>query len=401
MTNAFDKFQPRLDRMQRSMLLLGSFALLLCALFGLRNPDATQRAFQSYLFSYIFWFSIPLGCMALLMMHHLTGGWWGYPIRRLLEAGSRTCLVMTALFIPVLLGINKIYEQWTQWATDKPTDPNLHFKVMYLSKNFFVMRSVIYFAIWLTIVYFMNKWSAEQDATGNARLASVLEAFSGPGLILWGIAVTYSAIDWVMSMEPLWFSTIYGFLFMIIEALVAMAFVIFVLRLLSDSEPLKNVVTPSQFNDLGNLMLAFVMLWAYLSFSQFLIIWAGNLKDEIPWYRARAFGGWGALAVFLIVMHFAVPFLLLLQRGVKRRLRVLSVVSGMLVVLTLVDVYWLVVPAFRSERSSPQLHPSDFLAVIGIGGIWIGTYIWQLKKMPLLPLHDPRFEGALQHEHGD
>jgi hypothetical protein len=338
--------------------------------------------------------------MALLMMHHLTGGWWGYPIRRLLEAGTRTCLVMAALFIPVLFGINKLYP-WARWATDKPTDPNLHFKVMYLTRNFFILRSVIYFAIWLTIVHFLNKWSAEQDATGNTRLASILEAFSAPGLILWGIAVTFSAIDWVMSIEPLWFSTIFGFLFMIVEALVAMAFVIFVLRLLSATEPMKNVVTASQFNDLGNLMLAFVMLWAYMSFSQFLIIWAGNLKDEIPWYITRAFGGWGTLAVFLIVMHFAVPFLLLLQRGVKRRLHVLSIVTGMLVVLTLVDVYWLVVPAFENERKSPQLHLSDLLAVIGIGGIWVGTYIWQLKKMPLLPLHDPRFEGALQHEHGD
>jgi hypothetical protein len=400
MTNALEKFEPRVDRVQRGMLLLGAFALLLCAFLGLTSPESAQRAFQSYLFSYIYWFSIPLGCMALLMMHHLTGGWWGYPIRRLLEAGTRTCLVMTVMFIPVLLGINKLYP-WTQWAIDKPTDPNLHFKVLYLTRNFFVLRSVIYFAIWLTIVHFLNKWSAEQDATGNTRLASTLEAFSAPGLILWGIAVTYSAIDWVMSIEPLWFSTIFGFLFMIVAALVAMAFVIFVLRLLSDDEPLKNVVTASQFNDLGNLMLAFVMLWAYMSFSQFLIIWAGNLKDEIPWYITRAFGGWGALAVFLIVMHFAIPFLLLLQRGVKRRLRLLSIVTGWLVVLTLVDVYWLIVPAFADERNRPHLHVSDFLAVIGIGGIWVGTYIWQLKKMPLLPLHDPRFEGALQHEHGD
>src|SRR6202041_4179898 len=205
----------------------------------------------------------------------------------------------------------------------------------------FVVRAVIYFAVWLTVAYFLNKWSYAQDRTGETRLAGVLEAFSGPGLILWGIAVTYSAIDWVMSIEPLWFSTIFGMLFMVIEALAAMAFVIFVLRLLSNTEHVKKIVTGSQFNDLGNLMLAFVMLWAYLSFSQFLIIWAGNLKDKIPWYMARAFGGWGALAIFLIVMHFDVPFLLLLQRGVKRRLRVLSIVSGMMVVLTLVDVYLL------------------------------------------------------------
>ena len=398
--NSLEKFEPRIDRAQRSAMLVGALALVLCALVGVRNPEATQQAFQSYLFSYVFWFSIPLGCMAILMMHHLTGGWWGYPIRRLLEAGTRTCLVMAVLFIPILLGIKKLYP-WTQWAVDKPTDPSLHFKAMYLTENLFIVRAIIYFAIWLAIVYLLNKWSAEQDTAGNTQMASVLEAFSGPGLILWGIAVTYSAVDWVMSLEPIWFSTIYGMLFMVISALAAMAFVIFVLRLLSNSEPIKDVVTLSQFNDLGNLMLAFVMLWAYLSFSQFLIIWAGNLKDEIPWYMARAFGGWGALAVFLMVMHFAVPFLLLLQRGVKRRLRVLSTLTGMMVALTLVDVYWLVVPAFKNERSAPQLHPADFLAVIGIGGIWVGTYIWQLKRMPLLPLHDPRFEGALQHEHGD
>jgi hypothetical protein len=398
--DALEKYRPQLDRLQRSGLLTGALALLLCALFGLHSPGAAQRAFQSYLFSYLYWFSIPLGCMAILMMHHLTGGWWGYPIRRLLEAGTRTCLVMTVLFIPILFGIKKLYP-WTIWAVDKPADPALHFKAMYLTENFFVVRSVIYFAIWLTLVYFLNRWSYQQDRTGNPRLASVLEAFSAPGLILWGIAVTYSSIDWIMSIEPLWFSTIYGMLFMVVEALAAMAFVIFVLRLLADSEPIKNIVTGSQFNDLGNLMLAFVMLWAYLSFSQFLIIWAGNLRDEIPWYLARAFGGWGALAIFLMIMHFAVPFLLLLQRGVKRRLRVLAGLTGMMVFLTLVDVYWLVVPGFQSERSGPRLHPSDILAVIGIGGIWVGTYIWQLRKMPLLPLHDPRFEGALQHEHGD
>jgi hypothetical protein len=398
--NDLEKVEPRLDRMQRGMILTGAFILLLCALLGLRGPDAAQRTFQSYLFSYIFWISIPLGCMAILMMHHLTGGWWGYPIRRLLEAGTRTFLVMTILFIPILFGIKYLYV-WAQWAVDKPTDPALHFKAMYLTRNLFIVRSVIYFAIWLTLAHFLNKWSYEQDRTGNARLASVLEAFSGPGLILWGIAVTYSAIDWVMSIEPLWFSTIFGMLFMVVEALAAMAFVIFVLRLLSNTEHIKKIVTGSQFNDLGNLMLAFVMLWAYLSFSQFLIIWAGNLKDEIPWYMTRAFGGWGALAVFLMIMHFAVPFLLLLQRGVKRRLPILSALTGMMVVLTLVDVYWLVVPGFLNERNGPHLHASDLFAVVGIGGIWLGTYIRQLRKMPLLPLHDPRFEGALQHEHGD
>src|SRR6202041_1079079 len=214
----------------------------------------------------------------------------------------------------------------------------------------FVVRAVIYFAVWLTVAYFLNKWSYAQDRTGETRLAGVLEAFSAPGLILWGLAVPFSGIDWVMSIEPLWFSTIYGMLFMVVEALAAMAFVIFVLRLLSNTEHIKKIVTASQFNDLGNLMLAFVMLWAYLSFSQFLIIWAGNLKDEIPWYMARAFGPWSKVAVVLIVLHFALPFLLLLQRNVKRRVERLGRLAAMMLVLSMVDVYWLIVPAYEPDR---------------------------------------------------
>jgi hypothetical protein len=260
-----EQFQPRLDRMQRVALIVGGLFLALCFLVSLVGLGTPLETFQSYLFSYIFWVSIPLGCMALLMMHHLTGGWWGYPIRRLLEAATRTFLVMTVLFIPILLGIHKLYP-WAQWIADKPTDPALHFKAMYLTPNLFVVRAVIYFAVWLTVAYFLNKWSYAQDRTGDTRLAGVLEAFSAPGLILWGLAVTFSAIDWVMSIEPLWFSTIYGMLFMVVEALAAMAFVIFVLRLLSNTDHIKKIVTASQFNDLGNLMLAFVMLWAYLSF---------------------------------------------------------------------------------------------------------------------------------------
>ena len=179
--NDLEKFEPKLDRMQRGMVLTGAFALLLCALVGLRGPDAAQRTFQSYLFSYVFWISIPLGCMAILMMHHLTGGWWGYPIRRLLEAGTRTFLVMTALFIPMLFG-NQIPILWAQWAIDKPSDPALHFKAMYLTKNLFVVRSVIYFAIWLTLAYLLNKWSYEQDRTGNTRLAVCFGGLQRPGI---------------------------------------------------------------------------------------------------------------------------------------------------------------------------------------------------------------------------
>lgn len=392
--NGTATIRGQFDRLQRVALFSGAIGLGLCCVFGLLNYD---QFFRSYLFAYVFWLAIPMGCMAILMLHHLTGGWWGYPIRRLLEAGTRTFVWMAALFVPVLLGMTRLYK-WAQSA-EVAADPLLQYKRPYLNAPFFTLRVLIYFAIWIGLARLLNKWSSEQDRTADPRLATRLEGMSGPGLILWGIAATYSSIDWVMSLEAHWFSTMYGMIVMVVAALTAMSFVVFVLRKLSEEEPIASAVTPAQFNDLGNLMLAFVMLWAYLSFSQFLIIWAGNIKEEIPWYVARAFGGWGAIAALLIVLHFVIPFLLLLQRGVKRRLRMLSFVAGMLIVLSVVDVYWLVAPAY--DRAGPKIHLLDIFAVVGVGGLWIAAFFSELKKWPLLPLHDPRFEGELQHEHGD
>ena len=394
--NGENTIRPQLQRLMARCFGIGGVSLVLSALVAFLLHDAAVapplQFHRSYLLAYIFWLSFPVGCESILMVHNLTGGWWGYPIRRLLEAGTRTFPLMVILFLPVWLGMSRVYA-WTH-GNDK---------AWYLNAGFFTVRAVIYFVIWIGLAYFLNKWSAQQDQAPDERLAERLsvrlEAISGPGLVLWGLAVTYSSIDWVMSLEAHWFSTIYGMLFMMVGTLVAMAFVLFVLRMVSDQEPLKDAVTPAQFNDLGNLMLAFLMLWAYLSFDQFLIIWAGNMKDEIPWYTSRAFGGWEAIAIALIVLHFALPFVLLLQRPMKRRLRALSALAAMLLVMSLVDVYWLVVPAW--SKDAPTLHLTDILAVIGIGGLWLGAFFRQLAKRPLLALHDPRFVGALEHEHGD
>ena len=392
--NETGTIQAILHRAQRNALFVGVISLGLCVIFGLQNH---QQFFRSYLLAYVFWMAIPMGCMAILMLHHLTGGWWGYPIRRLLEAGTRTFIWMFILFVPVLLGLPHLYE-WAEPAK-VAADPLLQYKRPYLNPQFFTVRTVIYFVLWIGLAWLLNKWSSEQDRTGDAQLATRLEGLSGPGLIVWGLAVTYSSVDWVMSLEPRWFSTIFGMIMMIVAALSAMSFVVLVLRKLSNYEPLAGIVTPAQFHDLGNLLLAFVMLWTYLAFSQFLIIWAGNIKGEITWYTSRASGRWGALAGVLLVLYFALPFVLLLQRGMKRRLGRLAPVAGLLMVMSFVDMYWIVDPAF--EKSGPRLHLLDLFAVVGIGGLWVGAFFWQLKKWPLLPQHDPRFEGALQHEHGD
>lgn len=393
--NSSDTVWPHLDRLRKQAFLCGAVGLVLWIVFGVTGDR--QQFYRSYLFAYIYWVSIPLGCTGIVMLHHLTGGRWGFPLRRIVEAGSRSLGWMAALFIPIVVGMSKLYA----WARPKDVqaDSILQQKQWYLNPSGFTVRAVVYFAILLTVVYLLNKWSREQDQTADLQLKHRMAALSGPGLIFWGLIVTAASVDWVMSLEPHWHSTIYGMLFMVIEGLAAMSFAIFVLRMISEHEPVKGAVDSKQFHDLGNLMLALVMLWAYLSFDQLLIIWAGNLKGEIPWYMQRAFGAWAPVGVLLVVLHFAVPFLLLLQRGVKRRLRVLSKVAILIVVLTLVDIYWIVVPSYQANTTRP--HWLDLFAVIGIGGVWLGAFLSELMKMPLLPLHDPRFEGVLEHEHGD
>ncbi len=400
--SSVDTAQVRIGRAQKRALVLGAAGLLVAIYLGRTASHQAgamdwQAFVQSYIFAYVFWVAIPLGCLAILMLHHLTGGWWGYPIRRILEAGSRTLLLMGVLFIPILAGLSRLYP----WARPEVVkgDVLLQHKLWYLTPKFFTLRAVIYFAIWVVVASLLSRWSGEQDRTGERRFKGRMEALAGPGLVLWGLTVTGASIDWVMSLDPHWYSTIYGMIFMVIGCLAAMSFSVVVLSRLSESEPLKDCVLPKRFLDVGNLMLAFVMLWMYMSFSQFLIIWSGNLRNEIPWYQQRVFGKWAPIAVTLLVLHFFVPFLLLLQRGVKRRLRVLSRVAVLLLVLTLVDIYWLLVPSY--ETLAPQFRLLDLFAVVGIGGVWLAAFLGQLKKLPLLPLHDPRFEGVLEHGHGD
>lgn len=400
MSNA-EAVSSQLERAQKTALIAGLIGVALVVLFALLIPHAPGQFFRSYLFAFVFWLMLPMGCVAILMLHHLTGGWWGYPIRRMLEAGSRTFGMMGVLFIPLFFGISQLYP----WANPDvvKADPILLYKKWYLSNGMYIGRTILYFAVWLAIAILLNRWSRQQDSDASMDwvLKKRMEKLSGPGLILWGLALTWAAVDWVMSIESHWFSTIYGMLFMVVAALTALCFVLFVLRMLSDEEPLKDCILAKDFNDLGNLVLTFVMLWAYLSFSQFLIIWEGNLKDEIPWYVARAFGGWGGVAVVLMVLHFGVPFLLLLQRPLKRRLRALSVIAAGVFFLSMIDVYWLVVPAFQTDRKGPYFHPLDFVSLLAIGGLWIAAFLWQLRRWPLLPQHDPRFEGALEHALGE
>lgn len=354
--------------------------------------------FRAYLVAFLFWIGVTLGCLALLMLQHLTGGKWSLVIRRILEAGTRTLPVMAVAALPLLLGINSLYV----WAQPGQTDPVITAKHIYLNVPFFIVRMAFYFACWFTLIHFLNKWSREEDRGGNLPLWLRLEALGGGGLVLFGLTMNFAAVDWVMSLEPRWYSSIYGLLLMAGMTLAAMAFVVVMLVWLSEREPLRTVVTPQYLQDIGSILLMLVMLWAYLEFSQYLIIWGENLSGEIPWYLRRMQGGWGTVGLALVFLNFALPFFLLLFRHVKQRMRTLMLVACLVLVMRLVDMCWMVLPAFGDAQPAWRLIWMVVLLSLGVGGIWFGLFTWQLQQMPLLPVNDPRMEGVPEHvvEHG-
>ena len=378
----------RFTGLNKAALAVGVVALALAAVAGFHNPE---QFFRSYLFAFLFWIGLPLGSSAILMLHYLVGGTWGFPLRRLLEAGTKTFWLMAVLMLPILFRLPVLYA----WADPGKVsaDPVLQYKHPYLNVPFFLVRTIIYFGAWLLLAFFLSRWSRRQDETQDPAWTDRLKRLSGPGLLVFGLTVTFASVDWVMSLEASWFSTIYGMIFMVTEALAAMALVTVAVTWLRNDADLENLVTPQVLNDYGNLLLTFTMLWAYLSFSQFLIIWAGNLQDEITWYMVRARGGWAGVALALIVFHFAVPFLLLLSRFVKRRAQMLGWLAAGLFVMSIVDLYWLTVPAF--ERQRPVFHATDWLAIVGMGGLWLWRFTSSLRSGPLLPLHDPRIKEVL------
>jgi hypothetical protein len=371
-------------------LVTGALALALCAIGAFFTP---AQFFQSYLWSYTFFVGVSLGCMALAMLQFLTGGAWGVVIRRICESASRTLPLLAVLFVPVAAGIPWLY----RWSDPKvvAADEIIRHKHVYLNVPFFLIRAAFYFAGWMAIAYLLNRWSAEQDRVGGRQLHRKLQLISGPGLIFWGFSVTFMAVDWVMSTDPRWFSTMFGLLFLAGQALSSLAFAITLTVILMRRRPFLEVITPRHLHDLGKLLLAFVMVWAYFSFSQWLIIWSGNMAEEIPWYVERLHGGWQYVALALTLFHFALPFLLLLSRELKRAAPLLTSVAVCILVMRLVDLYWLVAPDFRKGQFGVSW--MDFAAPVGLGGIWLGFFTVQLGKRPLLPVGDPHLQEALEH----
>ena len=397
-----DELRLRLDRVQRLALIAAAAGLAGCAAAWLIAPGSFYHA---YLVGYVFWVGISLGCIGLTLLHHLVGGGWGLPIRRPMESAGVTLLPLAILFLPIALGLPHLYE----WARPEEVahDALLQSKSSYLNPGFFLGRTGAYFAVWLVLALLIDRLSAAQDRRDDFGPSRWLGSLAGPGLILLFLTGTFAAIDWMMTLEPHWVSSIYGAMVVVGQGLATLSMMVLIVVSMSDRRPMDRAVTHGRLHDLGNLMLAFTMLWAYMSFSQFLIIWSGNLPEEIPWYLRRARGAWQWVALVLIVFHFFLPFFVLLFRENKRYGRLLRRVAAWILAMHWLDLVWLIVPASievgHESRHSPQIPWGGVLvslaALVGVGGVWISAFLWRLKAWPMIPLNDPNLNEVLAHEH--
>ncbi|HEY4762175.1 MAG TPA: hypothetical protein VIH75_00775 [Candidatus Sulfotelmatobacter sp.] len=380
---------------QRSLMFGVVFGIVAVILAFFRP----EQFFRAYLLGFMCWLGVALGSMAILMIRHLTGGGWGMVIRRILGAAMRTVPLLALLFLPVILGIHKLYV----WARplDQVADPHLrqhleNITQTYLTTTGFILRAVFYFAIWNLLSFLLSKWSKETDRAGAPDNTGRFKAVSGPGLILYGFTISFAAIDWIMSLDPSWISTIFGLVILIGEVLSAMCFAVVVERILFDYKPMSEMLSPDFVHDHGKWMLTFIMVWAYFNYSQWLIIWAGNLPSEITYYMRRLNGGWGYVGLIVVIFHFAVPFAILLSRPFKRNIRKLAWLAVWLLLMRYVDLFWIVEPNFSRTF---LLTPEDVIVPVAIGGFWLAYFYHNLGALPLLPAYDPSAVEVLGPAH--
>ena len=371
-----DALTRELDLIPRRAWVLSAIAGGFCAL-GIFFSRA--QFFQSWFFAWLFWLGVSLGALTILMIQFLTGGAWGLAIRRLCEAAIAVVPLLAVLFLPVLFGTGDLFP-WTH-PTAAQARAWTH-KQIYLSTPFFTARALLYFAIFIAFVAALRRWSIQHEL-GVVTATQRLQRLSSGGLVAYALRINFASTDWVLSLEPGWYSTMLAVVFMTSQLLSALALMTALLGALAHHEPLASTLTAKHFHDLGNLLLAFVIFWAYVAFSQFLIIWSGNLPKEIGWYLHRRSGGWQWVALMLAAFQFFVPFALLLSRATKRHKQRLAVIATLVFAASIVNVFWLVVPAFHP--GSLRVHWLDAAAFLAVGSAWVAMFCSFLKKRSVLP----------------
>lgn len=383
-----ESLRGQVNRVQRWGLVVGLAGLVLCGVGAAVNA---RQFFISYLFAYAFWLGLSLGCLGVAMIHYLAGGRWGFVTRRFLEAGFMNLPLMALLFVPLLFGLRELYP----WARPEVVAASsiLQHKQLYLNPPAFIGRAAFFFVVWVGMAFLLRKWSLQQDATSDPRATVRLRTLSGLGIVFYPVTATFAFVDWIMSIEPAWHSTMFPVIVLIGQVLTAFALVTMLLARFRFQEPFCEVVTRRHFHDLGNLLLAFVVFWTYVSFGQLLIIYSGNLPREIDWYLHRIAGNWKWLVILLGLFHFFVPFFVLLSRDVKRNAARLAAVAALIFAVHLAAVFWLVAPTFFPQDI--HLHWLDLAAPLGLGGLWAAGFAASLKKGALLPANDPRIDYAI------
>lgn len=352
---------------------------------------APEHFFRAYLVAFLFWVGIPLGCLGIMMLSHMTGGGWGLVARRIFEAAQRTLPFMVLLFIPIVLGMGSLYE-WTRPEAVQHSELLQH-KAPYLNVPFFLGRTALYFALWGLFALLLNRWSLQQDRTGMPHLHRRMQAWSAVGLVFYFLAASFASFDWLMSLDAAWFSSLYGLHFVVGQGALAMCLLIFTARWLGRAEDLSRVYAPRHFDDYGKLLLTFVMLWVYMTYSQFVIIWSGNLPEEIGWYLHRQTPGYREISFVVFGLHFVLPFFMLMSKTLRRNRQRLALVAVFIFVARWLDLFWQAVPSMPIE--GPLLHWLDPVVTLGMGGVWVALFAWNLQRRALLPQHDPHLQEAL------
>ncbi len=383
---AYSSLPASISRLRRIGLTVGVLGIALSVVGAVLSPGLF---FSSYLVAFIWIAAIPVGSLALLMLYHLTGGRWGFMIRRVLEAATRTIPLIALMFLPLLFGLGRLYP-WAD-ASVVANDEVIAAKAHFLNPTAFALRSVLYFAVWIVFAFILDRMSARQDRGAVPERDKRMASLSAPGLIVWCLAGTFASVDWIMSLDPHWYSSLYGIYFFESMALGALAFTTLIAVILSRSEPLGELFTKRDFHDYGNLLLAFIMLWGYFAFSQFLIIWAGDLPEEVPWYLVRITPQWKLFTTLLIVAQFVVPFLLLLTHAVKSRPGRLVFVAALLIGVRYADYFWQVMPPLHRSTLSWL----DLASIGGLGGIWLAVFCWQLGRRSLIAVNDPKYQEVV------